>query len=175
KIIIPTLSQLQKEKIPYSGFLFIGLMKVGDEPYVIEYNVRMGDPETEVVLPRIESDFVELLSSVAPKKLDEIKLKIKSEFAVCVMLASGGYPEKYKTNYPIEIGADIAAETYLFHAGSFVDELGTMRTNAGRVIAVTTLDPDLRTAIKKTYTQVDKVKFKDRYFRGDIGKDLLCI
>jgi len=170
KIVKPTIQGLQKDEIDYKGFVFIGLIKVGDEPYVIEYNVRMGDPETEVVLPRIQTDLVALLEAVATEKLDTIDLQIDQRAATTVMLVSGGYPESYEKGKEIT-GLENVSETIVFHAGTTEKE-GKILTNGGRVIALTSLDEDWKMALKKSYQNASKVHFDRMYYRSDIGFDL---
>src|SRR5690606_37521918 len=148
RIIKPTIQGLQEEEIAYCGFVFIGLMKVGDDPYVIEYNVRMGDPETEVVLPRIKSDLVDLLQKAANHKLDEAQLEIDERTAATVMLVSGGYPESYAKGMEIK-GLDRVEGSLVFHAGTSLTE-DKVLTNGGRVIAVTSFGDDYKAAIKKS-------------------------
>lgn len=172
RIIKPTLRQLKAEKIPYSGFLFIGLMNVNGDPYVIEYNVRMGDPETEAVMPRIEGDFVEVLKAMHEHRLNEVDLKISRQQALCVMLVSGGYPQGYKKGFEMQGLDSVSSGTLLFHAGTKADEQGKARTSGGRVLAVTTLATDLPSAMEKTYAEVKKISFDGMYYRKDIGKDL---
>lgn len=172
KIIIPTINGLVEENIDYKGFVFIGLMKVGDEPYVVEYNVRMGDPETEVVIPRIESDLVELFKLTANQKLDEAKLKISTHAASTVMLVSGGYPESYQKGKTIQ-GLDNVdtKKVILYHAGTkTVDD--KILTNGGRVIAVTALDKTYKKALNTAYDQIKNLCWEGLYFRTDIGFDL---
>lgn len=171
RIVKPTFAQLRKEKIPYTGFLFIGLMNVKGDPYVIEYNVRMGDPETESVMPRVESDLVELFQAVHEGKLEEKALKISPLSAACVMMVSGGYPGAYSKGYEVETDPELDKETLLFHAGTKLQE-GKIRTSGGRVLAVCTLGQDLDSALEKTYSQVRKISFEGMYYRKDIGKDL---
>lgn len=172
RIVKPTLSQLRKEHIPYSGFLFIGLMNVDGEPYVVEYNVRMGDPETESVMPRIDSDMVDLLWAVHDRTLDKVELKVKPEAAACVMLVSGGYPGSYEKGHAVEGLHDVSEGTLLFHAGTEAGEDGRTLTSGGRVLAVTTLAPTLPEALAKTYKEVEKIHFDKMYYRKDIGKDV---
>lgn len=172
RIIRPTLDQLKKDHIPYSGFIFIGLMNVEGDPYVIEYNVRMGDPETESVMPRIDSDLVELFMAVHENRLDEVELKVKPQTAACVMLVSGGYPGSYKKGLPLTFKAGMEKGTYLFHAGTVVGEDGSVLTSGGRVLAVTTLADHMHDALAQTYSEVEKVLFEGLYYRKDIGKDL---
>lgn len=170
RIVKPTVKGLQEENIDYKGFIFIGLMIVEDQPYVIEYNVRMGDPETEVVLPRINSDLVDLFQKVANQTLDEAVIDIDSQTAATVMMVSGGYPEGYEKGKNIT-GLDEAEGSIVFHAGT--KELnGQVVTNGGRVLAVTSFGKDYQEAIKKSYQNVEKLHFDKMYFRKDIGFDL---
>jgi phosphoribosylamine--glycine ligase len=171
-IIKPTIHGLNKENIDYKGFVFIGLMKVGDQPFVVEYNVRMGDPETEVVMPRIESDLVELLQLTAQEKLNEAELKLAVESAATVMVVSGGYPESYSKGKEIMGLQNVdTTQTTVFHAGTKLDNEKVL-TSGGRVIAFTSMDKDYKTAIKKSYEEIKKICFEDMYFRTDIGFDL---
>lgn len=170
KIIKPTVQGLQKDNIDYKGFIFIGLIKVDDEPYVIEYNVRMGDPETEVVLPRIKTDLVLLLKAAAEGNLDNINLETDSRSATTVMLVSGGYPEDYEKGKEIT-GIEDVEDSLIFHAGTTEKE-NKIVTNGGRVIAVTSLDNDFRLALKKSYQNIEKLYFDKMYYRKDIGFDL---
>ncbi len=170
RIVKPTINGLQKENIDYKGFVFIGLIKVGDEPYVIEYNVRMGDPETEVVLPRIESDLVELFQSLKHQKLNEVNVKISPKTAATVMLVSGGYPEAYEKGAEIT-GLNDIEDSFIFHAGTTQKD-GKVVTNGGRVIAVTSFGKDYKEALKKSYQNVDKLHFDKMYYRKDLGFDL---
>jgi phosphoribosylamine--glycine ligase len=171
-IIKPTIHGLNKENIDYKGFVFIGLMKVGDQPFVVEYNVRMGDPETEVVMPRIESDLVELLQLTAQEKLNEAELKLAVESAATVMVVSGGYPESYSKGKEIMGLQNVdTTQTTVFHAGTKLDNEKVF-TSGGRVIAFTSMDKDYKTAIKKSYEEIKKICFEDMYFRTDIGFDL---
>lgn len=172
RIVKPTVAQLRKEHIPYSGFLFIGLMNVDGDPYVIEYNVRMGDPETESVMPRIDSDMVDLLWAVHDRRLDKMELKVKAEAAACVMLVSGGYPGSYGKGYPVEGLEDTDKDTLLFHAGTKADAEGRVLSSGGRVLAVASLAPTLAQALEKTYKEVEKIHFDKMYYRKDIGKDV---
>ena len=172
RIVKPTLARLQAERIPYTGFLFIGLMNVKGDPYVIEYNVRMGDPETESVFPRIESDLVELFQAVHAGRLHEEKLSISPLTAASVMLVSGGYPGSYKKGFPVETGSGEDG-SLLFHAGTALDAEGRVLTAGGRVMAVTALGEDLESACARAYARVAQVAFEGMRFRKDIGKDLL--
>jgi phosphoribosylamine--glycine ligase len=169
-IVKPTIEGLKKDKIDYKGFIFIGLIKVGDDPYVIEYNVRMGDPETEVVIPRVKSDLVELFKAVAEEKLDDVNLEIDERAATTVMLVSGGYPEDYEKGKVIS-GIDNVEGSLVFHAGTKAEN-GQVVTSGGRVIAVTSYDNDFREAIKKSYQNIALLHFDKMYYRKDIGFDL---
>lgn len=170
RIIKPTIKGLQEEEINYCGFVFIGLMKVGDDPYVIEYNVRMGDPETEVVLPRLKTDLVELFQKAAMRKLDEAKLEIDERTAATVMLVSGGYPESYEKGMEIT-GLEKVEGSLVFHAGTSLNG-NKVLTNGGRVIAITSFGEDYVEAIKKSYQNVVKLHFDKMYYRKDLGFDL---
>jgi phosphoribosylamine--glycine ligase len=170
KIIKPTIIGLEKEGIPFVGFIFIGLIKVGDEPYVIEYNVRMGDPETEVVIPRITSDLALLMEATARGTLKEQELVVDARSAVTVMMVSGGYPEDYTKGYQIN-GTESVSESIVFHAGT-QERDGNTVTDGGRVIAVTSLDMNFEQALNKAYRDIQQISFQDAYFRKDIGFDL---
>lgn len=172
RIVAPTLKGLQEEGIPYQGFIFLGLMNVGGDPSVIEYNVRMGDPETEVVFPRISSDVVELLQAVTNGGIGDYALKVRSETCCTVMLVSGGYPGKYEKGKAIT-GIEGVADATVFHAGTKLagDEV---QTNGGRVIAVTAFGNDLQGALDKAYAGAEQIDFEGKYFRRDIGQDLLA-
>ncbi len=170
KVVKPSIEGLRKENIPYVGFLFIGLMKVEDEPYVIEYNVRMGDPETEVVLPRIKSDLVELLEKTAHGKLSETSLEIDPRFATTVMAVSGGYPGSYEKGKVME-GLSTISEALAFHAGTTEKE-GKVVTAGGRVLALTGMGATLTEALAHSYAAANKICFDGIYYRKDIGQDL---
>ncbi|WP_090404852.1 phosphoribosylamine--glycine ligase [Myroides phaeus] len=170
RIVIPTVKGLQEDELDFKGFVFIGLIKVGDDPFVIEYNVRMGDPETEVVMPRIKSDVVELFVSLAKQELDQVELEIDSRTATTVMLVSGGYPEDYEKGKVIT-GFDKVDDSIVFHAGTTMKN-NEVVTNGGRVLAVTSYGNSYEEALKKSYQNIDKLNFDKIYYRKDIGFDL---
>lgn len=170
RIVKPTISGLQKDNIEYKGFIFIGLIKVKGEPYVIEYNVRMGDPETEVVLPRIESDLVPIFKTLQTQTLNTVSLAITSQSATTVMLVSGGYPEDYEKGKRIS-GIENVTGSIVFHAGTTIKE-GELQTSGGRVLAVTSFGKDFKEALQKSYENIEKIHFDKMYFRKDIGFDL---
>ena len=170
RIIKPTIEGLKKEQITYRGFVFIGLIKVGDDPYVIEYNVRMGDPETEVVLPRLQTDLVSLLEATAKGKLKDCSLSIDPRSATTVMIVSGGYPEEYEKGKVIS-GLQQEGESIIFHAGTREKD-GEVLTAGGRVLAITSLADDFKEALKKSYRRIEKISFENMYYRKDIGMDL---
>lgn len=170
RIVIPTVKGLQEDELDFKGFVFIGLIKVGDDPFVIEYNVRMGDPETEVVMPRIKSDVVELFVSLAKQELDQVELEIDSRTATTVMLVSGGYPEDYEKGKVIT-GFDKVDDSIVFHAGTTMKN-NEIVTNGGRVLAVTSYGNNYEEALKKSYQNIDKLNFDKIYYRKDIGFDL---
>ena len=170
RIVIPTVKGLQEEQIDYKGFIFIGLIKVNNDPYVIEYNVRMGDPETEVVLPRIKTDLITLLEATANQNLDKIKLEIDTKTAATVMLVSGGYPEAYEKGKVIS-GLDTISDSIVFHAGTLNNE-DRILTNGGRVLAITSMGINYKEALEKSYNNIEKLHFDEMNFRSDIGFDL---
>ena len=170
RIVKPTIQGLINEQIEYKGFIFIGLIKVGNEPYVIEYNVRMGDPETEVVIPRIKSDLVEIFSAVASQNLDNINLEVNPQSATTVVLVSGGYPEDYEKGKIIS-GIENIEDSLVFHAGTTLDN-DKIVSNGGRVLAITSLAETFQEALKISYKNIDKISFDKMYYRKDIGFDL---
>ncbi|SHG51829.1 phosphoribosylamine--glycine ligase [Flavobacterium defluvii] len=171
RIVKPTIEGFQKDGIEYKGFVFIGLINVKGEPIVIEYNVRMGDPETEVVVPRLKSDLVELFLSVADQKLGDFNLELDPRSATTVMVVSGGYPEDFEKGKVIT-GLENINDSIVFHAGTKLDGENVV-TNGGRVIAITSYGDNFQEAIKKSYQNIDKLSFDKMYFRKDIGFDLI--
>ncbi len=170
RIVKPTIDGFIKDNIDYKGFVFIGLINVKGEPIVIEYNVRMGDPETEVVIPRVKTDLVELFLAVANEKLDEISLEIDSRSAATIMLVSGGYPENYEKGKVIS-GIENIQDSIVFHAGTKLVS-NEIISNGGRVLAITSFGENFDQAIKKSYQNIEKLHFDKMYYRKDIGKDL---
>jgi phosphoribosylamine--glycine ligase len=170
-VVIPTIKGLQEEGIHYKGFIFIGLMNSNGIPNVIEYNCRMGDPETESVLPRMENDFLELLKAVADEKLKDYTLKISPKTAATVMLVSAGYPGDYIKGKGIS-GLENIKESMVFHAGTDLEN-GMIKTNGGRVLAVTSLQDDLFSALQQATADAGRVYYDGATFRKDIGFDLL--
>lgn len=170
KIIKPTVEGIKNENIDYKGFIFIGLINVNNEPYVIEYNVRMGDPETQVVLSRLKNDFLELLISCDNQTLDELEFEVDSNYFVNIVLASGGYPEKYEKGKVIS-GIESVEGSVIFHAGT-LKKNDEVYTNGGRVLSVVSTAPNLKEALKKSYKTISKIQFQGKTFRKDIGFDL---
>ncbi|ARV11824.1 phosphoribosylamine--glycine ligase [Gilvibacter sp. SZ-19] len=170
QVVIPTVNGLKEEGLTYRGFIFLGLIKVGDSPKVIEYNVRMGDPETEVVIPRIQSDLVDLLLATDKQTLGTTAFEVNPQAATTVMLVSGGYPEAYEKGKTIT-GIEKVEDAIVFHAGT-AEKDGQVVTNGGRVIAVTALADDYKQALKKSYQNAAKLQFDTMYYRTDIGFDL---
>ena len=170
RIVKPTVEGLKIDGMPYKGFIFIGLIKVGDDPKVIEYNVRMGDPETEVVIPRLKNDFVDVLQAVANKTLFEIDLQLDERTATTVMTVSGGYPGSYEKGKEIN-GIATIKDSLVFHAGTTITD-GKVVTNGGRVMAITSFGTDFKSALAKSYENVDKLSFEGMNYRKDLGFDL---
>jgi len=170
QIIIPTIEGIREQGLEYTGFVFIGLIKVGADPFVIEYNCRMGDPETEVVLPRLKNDFVELLVSLSKRQLDKVNIAIDDRAATTIMLVSGGYPEAYQKGKTIT-GIESIQDSIVFHAGTTLKEQ-EIRTNGGRVLALTSLGSDFQGALAISKANAEKIQFDKKYFRTDIGFDL---
>lgn len=172
RIIKPTINGLVKDGIHYVGFIFIGLMSMDGEPYVIEYNSRMGDPETEVVLPRIESDFVELMLATGKGTLNEYDLKVSNQTAVTVMLVAEGYPGDYAKG-KVMTGFDEVKDSLLFHAGTKKNEAGDLVSNGGRLLAITSFGNNVKEAVSKSLTNAEKIQYEGKYYRKDIGYEFL--
>jgi len=171
RVIIPTINGLKSDNLPYKGFVFIGLIMVDSEPYVIEYNVRMGDPETQVVLPRIKSDFLDLMISTANESLSSCEMEIWDDTYSNVVMVAGGYPENYEKGNVITGIPENSDKTLIFHAGTKVVNKDTV-TNGGRVLSVVSKGTDHKQALSKSYEIVDKINYKDKNYRKDIGFDL---
>jgi phosphoribosylamine---glycine ligase len=172
RVVIPTVEGLAKENIPYKGFLFIGLMNNEGEPFVIEYNVRMGDPETEAVLPRIESDFLGLLHGIATGTLDKYEMKISPDYSTTVVMVSGGYPGNYEKGFPISLPESVEGSE-IFHAGTTINNNGELVNQGGRVIAVTGKGKTLNEALAHAFDTVKGINWEKAYYRRDIGQDIL--
>jgi len=170
RIIKPTIEGLKQEGIDYRGFIFFGLMNTGGDPYVIEYNARLGDPETEVIMPRIGSDLYDLLEGVARRDLATRKIEILPDTAVTVMMVSGGYPDSYDKGFPVS-GVENVTGSILFHAGTAMKD-GRLVTSGGRVIAVTSIGSAMQEALDKSYSSVREISFNGMNYRKDIGSDL---
>lgn len=170
RVIIPTINGLKKEGIVYKGFIFIGLMNCNGDPQVIEYNVRMGDPETEVVLPRIKSDLLDLFEGVGNGNLHEKSFEVDARFATTVMLVAGGYPEEYRKG-DVMTGFENVKDSIAFHAGT-KQEGDKVVTNGGRVIAITSFGDTMKEALEKSFVNAEQIKYEGKYYRSDIGKDL---
>ena len=171
RIIEPTISGLRSRELDYNGFIFLGLIKVNNEPYVIEYNCRMGDPETEVVIPRIKSDLVDLLTACVDETLAYESIDIKPDYCTCIMTVSGGYPETYEKNKIVSGLDELSKDTITFHAGTKLDG-DQVLTNGGRVLAFSAFGPDKLTALSQSKKAAETIKFDKKYFRTDIGFDL---
>lgn len=170
RIVKPTINGFQQDNIDYKGFVFIGLIKVGNDPFVIEYNVRMGDPETEVVMPRLQSDLVEIFRAMANQTLDQVAFEIDPRSATTIMVVSGGYPEDYEKGKVIS-GLENVEGSMVFHAGTTLKD-GQIVSNGGRVLAVTSYGDNFKEAIAKSYANIKKITFDKMYYRKDIGFDL---
>ncbi|MFT6028143.1 MAG: phosphoribosylamine--glycine ligase, partial [Bacteroidia bacterium] len=170
RVVKPTINGLAKDGIDYRGFVFIGLMNVKGEPFVIEYNVRMGDPESEVVIPRIKTDLVDLFEAVVDQNLDQINLEVDPRTTCTVMLVSDGYPGVYEKGRQIN-GLDKVKDSVVFHAGTKTEN-GDVLTNGGRVLAITSYGESINEALEQSYTNAEVVNYEGKYFRTDIGFDL---
>jgi len=171
RIIEPTLNGLKNDKIDFSGFIFFGLIKVNGNPFVIEYNVRLGDPETESVIPRLETDLLDLFIAATEKTLSQKSVKFSEKTTASIMLVSGGYPENYEKNKIIS-GLDLVEDCLVFHAGTKQNDRGEVLTNGGRVLAVTAFGATKKEALAKAYKEAEKIRFEGKYYRTDIGFDL---
>ena len=173
RVIQPTIDGLNSENIDYRGFIFFGLIKVNDDPYVIEYNVRMGDPETQAVLPRLKSDLVDLLVATARREIGDLQAEQTDDVTTTVVMVSGGYPGSYAKGHEIS-GLEAAGAAEVFHAGTRSEE-GRILSNGGRVLAFTGRGSDIESALKNSYAAIDKVSWNEAYYRKDIGQDLLSV
>lgn len=172
RIIKPTVNGLISDELRYNGFIFFGLIKVNEEPVVIEYNVRMGDPEAESVIPRIKSDLLELFIGIADENLEEKTFEIEEKHAAAIMQVAAGYPESYPKGDEIT-GLETVTDSLIFHAGTRVDDHNAVLTNGGRVLAITSFGNSMEEALALSYKNAEKIKFKGNYYRKDLGKDLL--
>jgi len=172
RIVKPTIEGLEKEKIDFKGFIFIGLMNKDGDPYVIEYNVRMGDPETEAVLPRIESDFLLLLNAIATGKLSEHELVISPRHSATVVMVSGGYPGEYEKGFTITLPTE-NQNSVIFHSGTSIDKNGNLVNQGGRVLAITGFGLGLKEAVENAFSTANQISWEKAYFRKDIGQDIL--
>ncbi|MFL5789467.1 MAG: phosphoribosylglycinamide synthetase C domain-containing protein [Flavisolibacter sp.] len=163
---------MKKDAIDYIGFIFIGLMKLGNEPYVIEYNCRLGDPETEVIVPRIKNDVLELFQAACTKKLEEVRLNVDQRYATTIVAVSGGYPNSYEKGYQIRGLEKSEKDTILFHSGTKEAD-GKIVTNGGRVLCATGLDAQLSEAINKSKALIEAISYEGKYFRRDIGYEFV--
>ncbi len=170
RVIVPTIEGLQKDNIPYKGFIFIGLMNIGGDPFVIEYNVRMGDPESEVIIPRIKSDLLELMEAVAKQELDKVHFEMDDRIVTTVMLVAGGYPEEYEKGKTIT-RLDEVEGSIVFHAGTTFSG-NDIVTNGGRVISVSSYGDTMQSALDKSFKNAELIDFDGKYYRKDIGFDL---
>ncbi len=175
QVIKRTIEGLKKDQIDYKGFIFLGLMNQNGEPKVIEYNVRMGDPETQVVFPRIKSDLVDLMVATADGKLDEVDFELDSQTATTVVMVSGGYPESYKKGFTINGLENTTDQSIIFHAGTKLNEQSEVVNHGGRVLNITGFGKNIQEALDNSYAQVNNIDWQDVYFRKDIGQDLLAL
>jgi phosphoribosylamine--glycine ligase len=172
RVIIPTIEGLQKEAIEYKGFIFIGLIKVGEEPYVIEYNCRMGDPETEVVMPRLKNDLVELFLQTSKQQLNEVSITADERYAVTMMAVSDGYPGSYEVGKPIKFPAQINSDSIIFHAGTKIQG-DTVVTNGGRVLTVTSYGNSVSECVSKSKSVLEQIEYDGLFYRKDIGFEFM--
>ena len=171
RIIEPTMQGLQEKELPYCGFIFFGLMNVQGNPYLIEYNCRMGDPETEVVMPRLEADLGEIIWKTANGRIGELQIRYSDQAAATVMAVSGGYPGDYERGKVITLPDSVPASVMLFHAGTMAGPYKNLLTSGGRVLAVTALAPTLKLAVAKANEVQEKIDFEGKYYRHDIGNE----
>ncbi|MFC2137888.1 phosphoribosylamine--glycine ligase [Bacteroidota bacterium] len=171
RIIQPTINGFEKEKIDYKGFVFFGLIKVNNDPYVIEYNVRMGDPEAQVVIPRVKNDLLDIFIKIADGRIKDIEIEISEDNAITVVMVSGGYPEAYDKNIKIQIDEPKIQSSIIFHAGTKISD-SKLVTNGGRVIAISSFGKSIREALEKSYQTIKSIHFNKSYYRTDIGFDL---